>query len=537
MRSDGSGRPLRLLLVGAFRYPHDQGSQIYFQEQAIALRAAGAEVDLLTYGPTREADAAQDPASDLAPRSWTPGGEPADPDRWRALDGFEHGTIPHAAAPRSARSGPHLDKPLADLALAWAIRRRIRRAGRDERAAREPFDPPGRCARRANLASAEDAALDASWITPRSASTAAPSEAAGPSASASFRASSRRGSDPTVAPSGSERPCDRSYDAILAHHAEATIAALIACAPRVRAGPPILYCAHTLLEEELPTYGKSVWSRILGRIAPAPTGDDPETADARRRARALAGMLASCGRVLDARLARHASGWIALTRSAERVMRASSARPGARIAPPMPDPCPLASRAEREHTVRRLGLEPGRYFLYSGNLDPYQDLPLLYETARRREGTRPDAPTALPIVVATHGAQGVVPPPPGFHVIRVGRVAQAQALIATARATLIPRLGLGGFPIKLANSLAAGTPVVALHDAEWGLADGREALIGDRADPAGSLARALARLECDDALAARLGRGARATWQRAHAPPVVARATLALIETLIASSR
>ena len=33
---------MRLLLVGAFPYPHHQGSQVYFQEQAIALRSAGA---------------------------------------------------------------------------------------------------------------------------------------------------------------------------------------------------------------------------------------------------------------------------------------------------------------------------------------------------------------------------------------------------------------------------------------------------------------------------------------------------------------
>ncbi len=59
---------MRLLLVGAFPYPHHQGSQVYFQEQAIALRAAGADVELLTY-------ASRGPVGD-------------DLDRWRALDGL-----------------------------------------------------------------------------------------------------------------------------------------------------------------------------------------------------------------------------------------------------------------------------------------------------------------------------------------------------------------------------------------------------------------------------------------------------------------
>ena len=84
---------MRLLLVGAFPYPHHQGSQVYFQEQAIALRAAGADVELLTY-------ASQGPVGD-------------DLDRWRALDGFLHHKAPAWTAPSGLRSGPSLGKPLA----------------------------------------------------------------------------------------------------------------------------------------------------------------------------------------------------------------------------------------------------------------------------------------------------------------------------------------------------------------------------------------------------------------------------------------
>ena len=68
-----------------------------------------------------------------------------------------------------------------------------------------------------------------------------------------------------------------------------------------------------------------------------------------------------------------------------------------------------------------------------------------------------------------------------------------------------PRRSLGGFPIKLANSLAAGTPVVAFHAEEWGLVDGRDSLIGDLARPEGSLVEALEKLADDADLAARLG--------------------------------
>ena len=92
---------MRLLLVGAFPYPHHQGSQVYFQEQAVALRRAGTEVELLTYasaGPRRQ-----------------------EPDRWRALDGFVHRSTPAWSAPRGLASGPSWEKLPADLGMAIAL--------------------------------------------------------------------------------------------------------------------------------------------------------------------------------------------------------------------------------------------------------------------------------------------------------------------------------------------------------------------------------------------------------------------------------
>ena len=83
------------------------------------------------------------------------------------------------------------------------------------------------------------------------------------------------------------------------------------------------------------------------------------------------------------------------------------------------------------------------------------------------------------------------------------------------------------------NSLAAGTPVVAFHGEEWGLADGRDSLLGSLDQPVASLARALDRLEADESLAARLGTGARATYLARHDPARVAAETLALVESLL----
>jgi glycosyltransferase involved in cell wall biosynthesis len=432
---------MRLLLVGAFAYPHDQGSQIYFQEQAIALRAAGAKVALLTYGP----------GPSLAPgRAPSAGPDLDDPDRWRALDGFDHTALPAWAAPSSSRSGPQRGKPFADLCLALRLRRTLRGNGR------------GR---------------------------------------ASSNASKR-------------------FDAILAHHAEAALLALHAL-PRAR--PPVVYCAHTLLEHELPQYFE---------LARQPA-------------------LAAIGRRIDRRIARRTDAWIALTQSSERVIRSASSSPGRRIAPPLPDPRLARDEREAAAVARSHGLVPGRFFLYSGNLDPYQDLPLLERLAdeRRHRIEAPGRPphradARFPIVIATHDepahderdeltARAVRSGAPGLRILRIRSPREANALVATARASVVPRRSVGGFPIKLVNSLAAGTPVVAFHGEEWGLADGRDSLLGSLDQPVASLARALDRLEADESLAARLGTGARATYLARHDPARVAAETLALVESLL----
>ena len=229
--------PMRLLLVGAFPYPHDQGSQIYFQEQAIALREAGAEVSLLTYG----APAGIDYPDSAEPR------ESASPERRRALEGFTHITSPEWTAPSSKRSGPSWAKPLADFGLVMTLR--------DAVASRNRHD---------------------------------------------------------------------AYDAILTHNAEATLAALHGLDRR---RPPILYCIHTLLGEELSAYLRgprtsefSVISQLVGPAGP------------------LAGGLDRVGAELDRWMARRVDGWLSLTQSSERVMKRHSSKTGERVPPAIPDP-------------------------------------------------------------------------------------------------------------------------------------------------------------------------------------------------------
>jgi len=80
---------LRVAALCAFQFPAPQGSQVYAGQQAVALRAAGLDVELFCYGR-----GTGNPPPDLPLRrspAWT--------------------------APHSYRAGPKLRKPLADLAL------------------------------------------------------------------------------------------------------------------------------------------------------------------------------------------------------------------------------------------------------------------------------------------------------------------------------------------------------------------------------------------------------------------------------------
>ena len=254
---------MRLLLVGAFPYPHHHGSQVYFQEQAIALRAAGHEVELLTY------------ASGIDGRE--------DPDRWRAVDGFRHWRAPKWSETRSLKSGPNWGKPLSDLGLRSALNDAI--------------------------------------------------------------ASNRRD--------------DLPFDLIMTHNIESCVIALSTRVNRGQNPTPIVYCVHTLMANELSAYPK-----LLKELS-----FEENDARASRIRRSGRRVIDSFGKRLDRGLAKRCDGWIALTQTAARVMRRHSHRPGALIAPPLPDPRHRPASLEIDTVKRQFALTDDPYLIYSGNLD------------------------------------------------------------------------------------------------------------------------------------------------------------------------
>jgi len=438
------------LLVGAFPYPQNHGSQIYFQEQAIALRSLGAEITLLTYGTGRPPPRlVQSTSTDRLAAGQRPEARSGTireievAEYWRVLDGFEHFASPKWTSPASLRSGPSWAKPLADFGLIMTLRNALASQSRHN-----------------------------------------------------------------------------AFDAILTHNGEATLAAL-RLLPRPR--PPIIYCAHTLLGKELSTYLKCPKKR-----------DFSNNSIGRKGLGATSWVLDRIGSRIDRLLASGADGWIALTRSAECVMRHFSDAPGALIAPAVPDPLLSAHAVEAGATARANGLEPGRFFLYSGNLDAYQEVDILAAVARSRAvDAGPGRGRDLPLVIASHSPRstsGRLDAPSGIEFLQVDSLAEMQALLASARASLLMRRTEGGFPIKLVNSLAVGTPAIAFHGPEWGLEHEHNSLICSPERPALSMAAAIDRLQKSDDLRARLARGARSLYLDRHQPVPTATQTLELVE-------
>ena len=275
------------------------------------------------------------------------------------------------------------------------------------------------------------------------------------------------------------------FDAVLAHNAEAALAALLV---RPLLQRPVVYVAHTILAYELASYAPP-------RFAPA---------------------LRGLGARIDHHVARRADAVIALAHAGERALTPSARGPVLRIPPglaPGRAPAPEAIAA----ACRRHRLAPGGYALYAGNLDAYQDLAALAAAARE---------IGVPVVVATHASADAPAP---LRTVHVGDAGEARLLTFGAAVTLLARRVAGGFPIKLLNYMEASRAIVARASVAESLVHQRSAwILADDAPPA-AWAAAVNALLADPAGTARLGAEARRTLEREHDPAALARDVLVLL--------
>lgn len=274
-------------------------------------------------------------------------------------------------------------------------------------------------------------------------------------------------------------------DLLHAHHYEALFACRLAD-PFARL--PLVFHCHALLGPELETYFPR-WLKRLTRLA---------------------------GTTADHTLPRLSSAIGAVTPEAVSLLaRACPGKPVRLLPPhlPLPGPVPTKTNADAD--------KPSLRAIYIGNLDAYQDLPLLLEGLAALPG---DSRAPLEVVIATasdsmnlardlkrRGLASFV------RVIPHGSVHHAAALLQNADIALVPRTTRGGVPIKLINALNAGVPVLADIAAKGFLEHGVDASLVDMADPA-AVAQALTSLAADPKLRQTLSDQGRLTAHRLFGP-------------------
>lgn len=151
--------------------------------------------------------------------------------------------------------------------------------------------------------------------------------------------------------------------------------------------------------------------------------------------------------------------------------------------------------------------------VYTGNLDPYQNLPLLMRAMQYVRATIPGA--RLLIATAQRGSY------PGSEMIHTPDRATLRQVFARDGVVACPRVSWSGYPIKLLNAMAAGKAVVACQSAAPPIVHEENGLLVPDND-AEAFGGALLQLLRDAGLRARLGRRARETVLRDHMPEGIA---------------
>ncbi|HDP34817.1 MAG TPA: glycosyltransferase [Candidatus Hydrogenedentes bacterium] len=265
---------------------------------------------------------------------------------------------------------------------------------------------------------------------------------------------------------------------VCAHNYEALFAALLA---RKR---PILYFAHNAMSDELPHFFNNM--RITGDI----------------------------GRFLDRTFPRRADAVVAPHRrlAGHLVVRGCEQEQVSVVPPPID--AQLFEPAQVDHSV-------APPIIYSGNLDAYQNLPLLFNAMKLVRNKKPDARLIIATAAKATGLDAEVVPIMGFDALH--RFLAQDAVFAA------PRVSWSGYPIKMLNAMAAAKAVVACESAAYPITHEETGLIVPDND-VHAYAAALLRLMDDPNLRATLGAKARETILEKHRPEDVAKQleTLAL---------
>lgn len=270
--------------------------------------------------------------------------------------------------------------------------------------------------------------------------------------------------------------------AVLAHNYEALALAL---ATRAR---PLIYHAHNAMADELPAYFKNTaWPRYFGAW-------------------------------LDKNLPRRADKVIVPHAPLRDYLRDCGVPPQRLhlIPPPVfTEEFPCAPPAPQ-------AMPP---VLYTGNLDAYQDLGILFAAMNRIRAQFPQAR----LQIATAAPNIAIPEAEIAHTPDLHSLLH---LLAHDCIVAIPRRSWSGYPVKMLNAMAAARPVVALPACAHALRHDHTGWIA-RDNTAEALADGLLALLADAPLRRRLGTAARRAIEDDHAPEKIAAEIESAIEDAI----
>jgi len=283
-----------------------------------------------------------------------------------------------------------------------------------------------------------------------------------------------------------------------AHNYEALLVGLTA--RRIR-GTPVVFHSHNAISDELGSFFSSGWAR---------------------------GLAQRLARFIDRTVPRCADHVIAINDDLLRFFREQGVgEERLSCLPPAieledwsgrPPPRGSSAAAALAHLDRWLDGET-TVALYAGNLDAYQNLPLLFRAfARVREGL----PGARLVVVSRSAPSPYQSLAADLDVsdavlfVDHTSFELARQVFGRCRVALLPRISWCGFPIKLLNYMAAGLPVVASRGSAKIVRHGVTGLVVEDGDEEG-FAAAMSRLLADPGGAADQGAAGRRLVETEHA--------------------
>jgi glycosyltransferase involved in cell wall biosynthesis len=271
------------------------------------------------------------------------------------------------------------------------------------------------------------------------------------------------------------------FDIIHAHHLEGL---LVSMPGRLRHRIPIIYDAHTMLSQELPSYWPSVSRRAVEAVGAWLDGVLPRGADH---------IVAVTQDIRDCLIGEHRMRPESISVVMNGVETASF-----RVEPPTPT----------DGLVR---------LIYTGTLAPYQDIDLLLEAFARAHRERPDLRLCFSVsspfdpyeaLASRLGIRDVI------EVVPDG-LSELPGRLAACSIAVLPRTRCPGIPQKLLNYMAAAKAIVSSAGSAKILENERTGLVVPNGDTQ-AFAQALLRLAGNPVLARELGRSARELVERGH---------------------